>query len=99
MALITTRLPCKDMEKAFKQMDIHGTGTLNAADLLEVAKRLGQDMTLPEIETMVELATGVDDPEGEVTFEQFKQIVLASATEQPVRLHVAAVSTTCKWLT
>lgn len=82
------------MEKAFKHFDQDHSGTIDADELVEVLRALGQDLSGKEIKSILKKAS----KNGEVLhFEDFERAVypfLRERIEQSTRISEAALKST-----
>ena len=60
-------------EEIFRRYDVDGSGTIEAAELGEVMKDLGQEVSPAELRKMIEAIDA--DGSGEIDFEEFMQAV------------------------
>ena len=60
-------------EEIFRRYDVDGSGTIEAAELGEVMKDLGQEVSPAELHKMIEAIDA--DGSGEIDFEEFMQAV------------------------
>merc|ERR1711924_45384 len=65
--------PEQDLREAFAVFDKDNSGTIDASELAEVMKTLGESLTAEEIQEMIKEAD--IDGDGQVSFEEFKKMM------------------------
>jgi calmodulin len=67
-----------DLKEAFRVFDQDGDGTITGAEIQRVFKALGEDIDKVEIDLMISIVD--TDGNGEVDFEEFKQMMTQGPT-------------------
>lgn len=71
----------QDLENVFKMLNVSGSGKISRADLKKMARIIGEKDADPIINQMI-VEADVNDKDGEVSFDEFKKIMLLSIHKQ-----------------